>query len=403
MLIPALACALFLLVGLGLYLSSTAKRKPYNKPPQIPDFFGCVKNSDCIVVDNHCDCFSGGSQIAINKKYKAYWEKRRAGENCIKALLPSDDPSCLGSQVATCRGGKCELQRGSTEESFSDWQEAHCQGGDIIDGINLPKKGIRINMPRCSPEEALVAIYGKAGEPYDAYIFRASEQKDTFLNCLSDKTRVECNLYPLGVKVSLVENPSKLGLEEFVARDAKEIPSEFSPTAFKKEKLGNYEVMYRDYEGMGQTRELYLSFEDKICIFAANGFADQSHTVKENLDLLNKLVGSGLTIWTPEEEKEEVREEERSNSWTEELIKKEESAPAANPPASLTRCSYKNRVVYYLPPRCCDVPSTLYDEEGKIICHPDGGFTGKGDGKCSDYSNQKSNCTVIWRDTRTAR
>lgn len=347
---------------------------------------------------------SGGSQIAINKKHKADWEKDRTGAMC--KMVISFDPSCQGRHVATCRGGRCELQKELTEESYSDWKEVYCQGDDIIDGINLPKKGIRITMPRCSPEEALVAIYGKAGEPYDAYIFRTTAQKDTFLNCLSDKTKgwKECNLYPLGVWVNLVENPSKLRLEEFVARDAKELPPEFNPTAFKKESLGNHEVMYRDHEVMGQFRQLYLSFGDKICVLNANGFADQGHTVKENLNLLNKLVESGLTLFSPEEEKEEVREEEeRSNSWIEELIKKEESAPAANPPASLTRCSYKNQVVYYLPPRCCDVPSTLYDEEGKIICHPDGGFTGKGDGKCPDYSNQKSNCTVIWRDTRTAR
>ncbi|TSC78333.1 MAG: hypothetical protein G01um101433_274 [Parcubacteria group bacterium Gr01-1014_33] len=87
-------------------------------------------------------------------------------------------------------------------------------------------------------------------------------------------------------------------------------------------------------------------------------------------------------------------------SWIKKLITEEESDRVANPPASLTQFEYKNQTVYYLPSRCCDIPSILYDENGNVICSPDGGFTGRGDGKCSDFFKTRQNGKVIWKDTR---
>jgi len=89
-------------------------------------------------------------------------------------------------------------------------------------------------------------------------------------------------------------------------------------------------------------------------------------------------------------------------AWVTSLIQELESEPVANPPASLTRYAYQGQVVYYLPPRCCDIPSNLYNDAGVIICHPDGGLTGTGDGLCPDFLAQRSNGTLIWRDPRGA-
>lgn len=89
-----------------------------------------------------------------------------------------------------------------------------------------------------------------------------------------------------------------------------------------------------------------------------------------------------------------------NNAWINNLIEKEINSPIANPPASLTRCNYKNKIVYYLPPRCCDIPSKLYNEKGDVICSPDGGFIGKGDGRCNDFFKKRTNCEIIWQDTR---
>ena len=93
--------------------------------------------------------------------------------------------------------------------------------------------------------------------------------------------------------------------------------------------------------------------------------------------------------------------EEKTGDWINDLIAKEESQPVANPPASLTKCKYKNQIVYYLPARCCDIFGVLYDINKNVICAPDGGFIGSGDGRCSDFFQERENCEVIWKDSRS--
>ncbi len=89
--------------------------------------------------------------------------------------------------------------------------------------------------------------------------------------------------------------------------------------------------------------------------------------------------------------------------WVRKIIAKEKAGRVANPPASISRCTYGNRTVYYRPPRCCDIPGVLWDENGKFVCSPDGGMTGRGDGKCPDFHAAKKECVIIWRDSRSLR
>jgi hypothetical protein len=56
--------------------------------------------------------------------------------------------------------------------------------------------------------------------------------------------------------------------------------------------------------------------------------------------------------------------------------------------------------VYYVPSKCCDVPSVLYDSAGAVVCSPDGGITGKGDGRCTDFFDARRDEVVVWRDPR---
>jgi len=75
-----------------------------------------------------------------------------------------------------------------------------------------------------------------------------------------------------------------------------------------------------------------------------------------------------------------------------------------NPPASIWEWKYNGAIYYYVTADCCDQFNELYNEDGNLICHPDGGYTGKGDGKCpmnafsSDTVNLKR--TLIWKDDR---
>jgi Tol biopolymer transport system component len=83
------------------------------------------------------------------------------------------------------------------------------------------------------------------------------------------------------------------------------------------------------------------------------------------------------------------------------LIEDLKSQPVANPPAYVASYQYAGQVVYYVPPRCCDIFGNLYDAQGQLICHPDGGIAGHGDGRCPDFLSQRKNETVLWRDTRS--
>ncbi len=89
--------------------------------------------------------------------------------------------------------------------------------------------------------------------------------------------------------------------------------------------------------------------------------------------------------------------------WLAALIKGLARERVANPPAFIARYDYRGEVVYYLPPRCCDIPSNVYNAAGAIICHADGGFDGSGDGRCADFYEARKNEKIVWRDPRGAR
>ncbi|MCF0055011.1 DUF6970 domain-containing protein [Dyadobacter sp. CY356] len=78
-------------------------------------------------------------------------------------------------------------------------------------------------------------------------------------------------------------------------------------------------------------------------------------------------------------------------------IKKE---TVRNPPAKVFSMTYNGSTVYYIPPSCCDAFSELLDENCNLLCSPDGGITGGGDGRCPDFRKNISNEKLVWSDDR---
>jgi hypothetical protein len=74
--------------------------------------------------------------------------------------------------------------------------------------------------------------------------------------------------------------------------------------------------------------------------------------------------------------------------------------PKGNPAYSVYQYSYNGKKVYYFPPQCCDQFSDLYDENCNLICHPDGGIAGGGDGNCQNFISTRKNEVLIWKDSR---
>jgi hypothetical protein len=84
-----------------------------------------------------------------------------------------------------------------------------------------------------------------------------------------------------------------------------------------------------------------------------------------------------------------------------ELTGRIEAEDEAESPGSIWRYRYLGDVVYYVPPLpCCDQLSTLYDENGGVLCAPDGGITGDGNGQCPDFFELRSEETRVWQDSR---
>jgi hypothetical protein len=86
--------------------------------------------------------------------------------------------------------------------------------------------------------------------------------------------------------------------------------------------------------------------------------------------------------------------------WVDQLIEQFGREPVGNPPQSIWRYEYNDQVVYYVPAQCCDMFSTLYDADGEVLCAPDGGLDGRGDGQCVDFRSQRTGETLIWEDAR---
>jgi hypothetical protein len=66
-------------------------------------------------------------------------------------------------------------------------------------------------------------------------------------------------------------------------------------------------------------------------------------------------------------------------------------------PQSVMEYTYKGKKVYYVVMPCCDFFNEVYDANCNYLGAPDGGFTGKGDGKIPDFAAEAKNEKLIWK------
>ena len=89
--------------------------------------------------------------------------------------------------------------------------------------------------------------------------------------------------------------------------------------------------------------------------------------------------------------------EQTTPEWLTAKLKGFEDSAAVNPPEFVASYTYQGHLVYYISPRCCDQYSVLYDSIGAELCAPDGGITGRGDGRCPEFIAQRTNEKILWR------
>lgn len=66
-------------------------------------------------------------------------------------------------------------------------------------------------------------------------------------------------------------------------------------------------------------------------------------------------------------------------------------------PIEVWRYRFEDQTVYYVAADCCDFFNSLYDSNCNLICHPSGGFTGNGDGNCTEFHDDATDGVLIWK------
>ena len=65
-------------------------------------------------------------------------------------------------------------------------------------------------------------------------------------------------------------------------------------------------------------------------------------------------------------------------------------------PQRVLEYMYKRKKVYYVVMPCCDFFNEVYDDKCNYLGAPDGGFTGKGDGKIPDFFEEAKSEKLVW-------
>lgn len=80
-------------------------------------------------------------------------------------------------------------------------------------------------------------------------------------------------------------------------------------------------------------------------------------------------------------------------------VKERAALMQKNPAGEAVReYEYHGQKVYYFLAPCCDQMNDLFDEKGTKLCAPDGGFSGRGDGKCTDFCTSAKPLRTIYED-----
>ena len=81
----------------------------------------------------------------------------------------------------------------------------------------------------------------------------------------------------------------------------------------------------------------------------------------------------------------------------EDMIKTIQAEDVQNPPAQVWRWQVDGQTYFYITSNCCDQFNYLFDSQCIMVCAPDGGITGAGDGNCPDLNSQIEKI-LVWED-----
>jgi len=74
-----------------------------------------------------------------------------------------------------------------------------------------------------------------------------------------------------------------------------------------------------------------------------------------------------------------------------------DAQPGSGAPRAVYAVPYGSGTAYLTRAGCCDQLDPLVDERGVLVCHPSGGITGRGDGKCPGPLPPAPQWREVWR------
>ena len=92
----------------------------------------------------------------------------------------------------------------------------------------------------------------------------------------------------------------------------------------------------------------------------------------------------------------DVEKDHTPPPWLQTKILGFERGPASEAPREIWKITHHGKATYYFIQPCCDFENPLYDEQGVEICNPDGGLSGKGDGKCPEPRDRGTEAEFVW-------
>lgn len=91
------------------------------------------------------------------------------------------------------------------------------------------------------------------------------------------------------------------------------------------------------------------------------------------------------------------KEEIKVPKWVSIIVSLTKNSKPTQPSTKIKRCNFNSKINYLHTNNTNNMVSTLYSEEGEVICHPSRDFSNS----CPNYLNNKKNkCTTIWEDKR---
>jgi hypothetical protein len=83
-------------------------------------------------------------------------------------------------------------------------------------------------------------------------------------------------------------------------------------------------------------------------------------------------------------------------AWLQTIISDNTQKPLKNAVHEIWKISHQGNPAYFMISPCCDQFNPLYEQTGRVLCHPSGGMTGRGDGRCPMPADAKSTPQLIW-------